>query len=101
MVIARQDWVKDTDWHEAHLTPGGWRDGTYRSDKGYIFERQPPADRLMTVRHFECIPADPSPALREWSEIVWRTENVEALESTGSLGGTPGRVSASVRRLCR
>jgi hypothetical protein len=80
MTITKQDWVKDTDWVDVHLTPCGWRYGTEHYDTGYKFEKEPPTDRLMTVRHFECIPADPNRASGDWSEIRWRTDDALALE---------------------
>lgn len=85
--MTRQEWVKDTDWVEIHLTPRGWRDGTYVSDKGYRFRREPPHDRLMTIRCFEYIPADPNRGQEEWSEIYWRTDNTPAIERAQNRWG--------------
>jgi hypothetical protein len=87
MAITKQDWIKDTDWHEAHLTPRGWWYGTDLSDKGYIFEKEPPTDRLMTVRRFECIPTDPNRVPQDWSEIRWLTDDVQALERAQARWG--------------
>jgi hypothetical protein len=94
-MATKQDWIKDTDWFEAHLTPRGWRYGTEIRDTGYKLPKEPPTDRLMTVRCFECTPANPNRAPQEWSEIHWRTNNVEALEKAQDRWGVlPGSAPA-------
>lgn len=81
MVISREDWLKDTAWYEAHLTPQGWLAGTRRTEKGrYENEREPPDDRVMTVRCLEKIPAGWDEKPRDWSEIKWVTNDLRLLE---------------------
>ncbi|SRR6266446_1618585 len=79
--------MKDTDWADHHLTPGGWRRGTEVHDSGYRREAVPPRDRLITVRVYSYIPTNPRKAMRDWSEITWRTDDLGALETAQERRG--------------
>ena len=41
----------------------------------------------MTVRTYSCIPADPKKTLQDWSEILWRTDNLHSLETAQEKWG--------------
>lgn len=86
--------MKDTDWIDCHLTPRGWWYGTQVYDSGYKREAVPPRDCLMTVRTYSYIPTNPAKAMEDWSEIIWCTDNFDALE-TGSIGTNRVRVAVS------
>ncbi len=81
MLILHQDWIKDTDWIEYHLTNRGWARGSIRRERG-IFEQ--PVDvvqgRLMTIRSLETIPSDPKKPVVGKSEIRWITDRIVELE---------------------
>lgn len=79
--------MKDTDWTDSHLTPQGWKYGTEVHDSGYKRETVPPRDRLITVRMYSYIPANPHKAMRDWSEIIWRTDDLDALETAQERRG--------------
>jgi hypothetical protein len=79
--------MKDTDWTDCHLTPRGWWYGTEVHDSGFKREAVPPRDCLMTVRTYSYIPANPGKAMEDWSEIVWRTDDFDALESAQERRG--------------
>ena len=56
-------------------------------DAGYKRETVPPANCLMTVRTYSCIPADPKKTMQDWSEILWRTDNLHSLETAQEKWG--------------
>lgn len=41
------------EYTERHLTPDGWVRGSTRVDPGNITEKEPPSDRVLTVRWTE------------------------------------------------
>jgi hypothetical protein len=80
-MVPVQDWIKDADWRDIHLTSTGWVKGTRRTEKGrFEDELEPPADRFLTIRIIELVPSSPDELPREWSEIIWHTENRKFLE---------------------
>jgi hypothetical protein len=96
MAIPPQDWIKDTEWREVHLTPLGWVRGTIRTERGrYENERDPPPDCLMTVRLLESMPTDPEQKPADWSEIRWYTPDLKSLEEAqGNFGVLPSYAPA-------
>jgi hypothetical protein len=99
VTIPKADWIKDTVWHESHLTPGGWVHGTIRTEKGrFENEVDAPPDRLMTVRSLERVPTDGSEKVSDWSEIRWKTGNVESLEVAQERWGVLPRRAAALSR---
>jgi hypothetical protein len=65
----------------------GWWYGTEAHDSGFKREAVPPRDCLMTVRTYSYIPANPGKAMEDWSEIVWRTDDFDALETAQERRG--------------
>jgi hypothetical protein len=88
MVIPVQDWIKDADWRDVHLTSTGWVKGTLRTEKGrFEDEIEPPPDRVLTIRIVESVPSNPEELPKEWSEIIWHTKNQTMLEQAQERWG--------------
>jgi hypothetical protein len=79
--------MKDTDWTDWHLTRQGWRYGGEDQETGYKREKVPPANCLMTVRTYSCIPTNPKKTMQNWSEILWRTDDLHSLETAQEKWG--------------
>ncbi|CAG1007652.1 hypothetical protein ANAEL_03565 [Anaerolineales bacterium] len=67
------------EWTEWHLTPGGWRPGSYETDSnsGQI---APPEDRVMTCIYRETM-SGPSDRPSESVTEEWRTDNAAVLQA--------------------
>jgi hypothetical protein len=89
MALAREDWIKDTEWEEWHLTPrAGWVRGTIRDEKGrFEYEIERPPDCLLTVRRLHRVPVDPNVPPAEWSEIRWRAGNTNVIDAAQAKFG--------------
>src|SRR5258708_5486374 len=92
----------DTTWGDSHLTPRGWRHGTEVSSYGTILQSVPPRDCLITIRAYSYIPDDPKKSMSDWSEIIWRTDDLASLETAQKRWGimpwnTPGLSASSAR----
>jgi hypothetical protein len=77
----------NTTWSDSHLTPRGWRHGSEVSSWGTIWPSTPPRDCLMSIRAYSYIPDDPKKTMTEWSEIIWRTDDLDALETAQQRRG--------------
>lgn len=78
------------EWHEYHLTPKGWVEGSEELDFSSQ-ERPTPCDRVLTLRFCEYQSSSFSPVDRS-TEVAWRSTDVgevERLEKT--FGSRPAR----------
>ena len=69
------------EWHEWHLTPGGWVEGAEMLDSGH--GRSPithaaPVDRVMTRRYHERMSSGFS-SIDRYYETPWRSSDKELL----------------------
>ena len=54
------------EWEELHLTPEGWRAGSYRHEPGDAVIVEPPANDVLTVRrHVAAVYGGPSRAIED------------------------------------
>jgi hypothetical protein len=88
MTIPVEDWIKDTEWREMHLTSHGWIKGTLRTEKGHFEDEiDPPLDRVLTLRILECVPSNPNEKPSDWCEIIWHSRNPATLEAAQEKWG--------------
>jgi hypothetical protein len=79
------------EWTEWHLTPSGWVVGTEKEDFRKI-ERDPPADRVKTVRWHDYLSSGFSKPHRYHSD-VWSSEDKDAIARLeAQFGPAPGRL---------
>jgi hypothetical protein len=62
------------EWWEYHLTPRGWEDGSSKLDSGGGERKDPPPDRVLTIRVSEYMSSTFSPLERGESE-EWRSSD--------------------------
>ena len=67
------------EWTEWHLTPRGWERGSERVDVGNVTPRDPPADRVLTVRYREY--SSWGANLTVYQDELWRSPDVESVDS--------------------
>jgi hypothetical protein len=97
MSIPREDWIKDTEWREVHLTSHGWIKGTIRTEKGHFEEViEPPGDRVLTIRILESVPTNPDEKPGYWCEIIWHSNNRAALEAAQEQCGVLPRYAPAL-----
>ena len=90
-MISTKDWIPQTAWRDMYLTPTRWIWGTVRDEKGR-FEREidPPDDCLMIARRLDKVPTNPLEKEVHWSEIKWRSKDVQGIElAQGKWGVLP------------
>jgi hypothetical protein len=62
------------EWFEYHLTPQGWVDGSEKIDFSGVKEKEPPADRVLTLRFHEYMSSGFSP-IDKWCDEQFRHED--------------------------
>jgi hypothetical protein len=76
------------EWTEWHLTPNGWERGTEKEDFRRV-DREPPADRVLTVVYREFMSSRFSP-MEKSSRIEWRSDDVAIITAlTAKYGAAP------------
>ncbi|WP_454766338.1 translation initiation factor 1 [Cupriavidus campinensis] len=76
------------EWEIMHLTPEGWKDGSYRHEPGDAVAIAPPADDVLTVRrHVSAAYNGPSRVIEDRTP---RTEDMALIEQLLSKFGAPG-----------
>ncbi|HNP63706.1 MAG TPA: hypothetical protein PKH39_07180 [Woeseiaceae bacterium] len=65
------------EWTEWHLTPQGWARGTEKEDFRRI-DREPPEDRVLTVRYRQFIGSVYS-GMKESTETIWESEDKKTI----------------------
>lgn len=78
------------EWWELHLTPRGWVDGSEKMDFSPLKEVEPPADRVLTVRHREHQSSIYSRNDVEDSETYRSTDAKLVAELLARFGARPG-----------
>lgn len=75
------------EWAEWHLTPTGWELGTEKYDNGTVTLRQPPPNRVQTIREDQ---SDSywQPHSLVSVEITWESPDKEELERLYKQHGT-------------
>lgn len=75
------------EWEELHLTPEGWKDGSYRHEPGDAIIIEPPADDVLTVRrHVAAVYGGPS---RVTEDRTPRTDDMRQIEQLLLKYGAP------------
>jgi hypothetical protein len=75
------------EWEELHLTPDGWRDGSYRHEPGDAVIVAPPANDVLTVRrHVAAVYGGPS---RVTEDRTPRTDDMSQIEQLLLKYGAP------------
>jgi hypothetical protein len=67
------------EYTERHLTPRGWERGTERIDYGKVTQKDPPPDRVLSVRWTEEQPS-PYAKIHRGSEKFWRSKDEAVLQ---------------------
>ena len=76
------------EWELMHLTPQGWKDGSYRHAPGDAIEIAPPADDVLTVRrHVTATYGGPSRVIEDRTP---HTDDMALIERLLSTYGAPG-----------
>ncbi|MFX8347292.1 hypothetical protein ABTL51_20465, partial [Acinetobacter baumannii] len=66
------------EWEELHLTPDGWKDGSYRHEPGDAIIIEPPVNDVLTVRrHVAAVYGGPS---RVTEDRTPRTDDMNQIE---------------------
>ncbi len=79
------------EWQEWHLTPDGWKVGTFEHDFGQKPVVEPPPDRVMTCRYHATIPSTFGGDER-YVETVWTSDDEESVKNfIGHYGNCPKR----------
>jgi hypothetical protein len=75
------------EWEELHLTPEGWKDGSYRHVPGDPVMIEPPANDVLTVRrHVAAVYGGPS---RVTEDRTPRTDDIGQIEQLLLKYGAP------------
>lgn len=75
------------EWEELHLTPDGWKAGSYRHEPGDAILIAPPADEVLTVRrHVAAVYGGPSRVIEDRTP---RTDDMEQIEHLLLKYGAP------------
>lgn len=77
------------EWTEWHLTPRGWKSGSELVDVGNLTAKDPPFDRVLTVKYRESVSSMYSTTDRS-SEEIWRgADEAEVAQLLATLGPAP------------
>ena len=77
------------EYTERHLTPRGWETGTERVDYGNTTYKDPPPDRVLTVRWTE-EQTSPYAKMHRGSEEKWRSPDEALLQKLlAEFGAAP------------
>lgn len=79
--------ARTEEWTERHLTPRGWERGGEKTDFS-LKTREPPADRVLSVRYRELVSDSGGPAERGTIEI-WSGANKSAIAKLRAQYGPP------------
>ncbi|CAD16410.1 hypothetical protein L665_03770 [Ralstonia solanacearum SD54] len=75
------------EWEELHLTPEGWKDGSYRHEPGAAVIIAPPVNEVLTVRrHVAAVYGGPS---RVTEDRTPRTDDMSQIEQLLLKYGAP------------
>ncbi len=76
------------EWTDWHLTPDGWESGSERTDFGHIEEKEPPVNRVLTVRYSE-VQTSVFGEMHRGHEARWESSDKEAIERLVKKFGDP------------
>ncbi len=76
------------EWTEYHLTPKGWETGSDRVDGQGETLKDPPADRVLTVRWREYL-GSVYGKMKRYHEEVWKSDDVTAISALRKQFGEP------------
>ena len=79
--------ARSEEWTDRHLTPRGWEVGSKRTDFS-LKEREPPDDRVLTVRYREFLSDRDGPGDKGTIEI-WSGRNKSAIAKLRAQFGAP------------
>lgn len=68
------------EWWEYHLTPRGWEMGSFKIDSSPVQRKDPPLDRVLTIKHRETIASSFSKLHTAWEE-EWRSLDLEKVNT--------------------
>ena len=68
------------EWTEYHLTPDGWKQGSWRIDFGNTHEKDSPPDRVLTCVYHEKLSSVYSQMDRYVNE-TWRSEDDAVIDA--------------------
>lgn len=75
------------EWEELHLTPEGWKDGSYRHEPSAAVVVAPPANQVLTVRrHVAAVYGGPS---RVTEDRTPHTDDMSQIEQLLLQYGAP------------
>ena len=75
-------------WTEWHLTPHGWEAGSQRIDASGTTTKDPPTDRVQTVRWSE-VQASPFAKMLRKHVTRWESSDKDSLEKLRKQFGEP------------
>jgi hypothetical protein len=76
------------EWTDWHLTPRGWEEGSTEVDFGHVTEKEPPPDRVLTVRFTEKL-TSPYSKMHTWHDEKWRSDDANAVKTLLDKFGPP------------
>lgn len=77
------------EWFEHHLTPKGWVTGSEKIDFGGTKLKEPPKDKVLTVRLHERM-ASAFSKIEEWHTVEWRHDDEQKIKKlTKKFGELP------------
>lgn len=79
--------ARSEEWTERHLTPRGWELGSEKTDFS-LTTREPPADRLVTVRYREFL-SDLGGGGEKGTIEMWSSSNRSAIAKLRAQFGPP------------
>jgi hypothetical protein len=77
------------EWTEYHLTPNGWESGSGRYDGQGTTPKDPPTNRVLTVRWIEDYPSGGYGKPHKVHEELWRSADTQTIEKLNKRFGDP------------
>jgi hypothetical protein len=76
------------EWTEWHLTPRGWESGSEYVDFGNLTAKEPPSDRVLTIRWLE-EQTSPYAKMYRGHETMWESQDKETIAKLRKQFGEP------------